>query len=180
MHFTPPALLLTTLIFISSYTIMASTIGATTFSALSPRTATLIQEAQALFQAKFDPAIFARHWAPNPVFVDPIAYASGMREVMAQWKGMTVFSESKTLDWKLTKDEPNRIEWEQRQFYKTALFSKTMESTVVLELDDEGRITHFEDRWNHKPISNGITYPLRRLNAIVMPFLTRPPPPSSL
>jgi len=178
MRFSPVLLpTITTFAALAPFSTMASsTIGATSFSALSPRTATLIQDAQALFQARFDPAILQRSWAPNPVFVDPIAYASGMSQVSAQWAGMKIFKESKTLEWKLKLDEPNRIEYEQKQFYKTSLFSKTMESTVVMELDDQGRIKHFEDRWNHKPISNGITYPFRRLNGLVMSFITRPPP----
>ncbi|KAK0549127.1 hypothetical protein OC846_000993 [Tilletia horrida] len=154
---------------------MASSVGATSFASLQPRTAALIESAQSLFQAKFDPAIFTKHWSAQPIFIDPICYAEGTKEVMAQWKGMTIFKESKTLEWKLTKDEPDRIEYEQKQFYKTSLFSKTMESTVVMELDQDGKIKKFEDRWNHKPIGTGIFYPLRRLNGLVMPFFTRPP-----
>ncbi|KAK0526978.1 hypothetical protein OC842_005014 [Tilletia horrida] len=154
----------------------ASTLGATSFSALSPRTASLIQDAQALFQAKFSPELFTRSWAPNPVFIDPICYAEGTKQVTAQWAAMKAFSSSKTLQWKLTKDEPNLIEYEQKQEYKTSLFTKVMDSTVVMELDDHGKIKRFEDRWNHKPISNGITYPFRRLNALMMPFISRPPP----
>ena len=38
-----------------------------------------------------------------------------------------------------------------------------------------GKITRFEDRWNHKPLGGYLSWPFRRLNAYTLPWLVGVP-----
>lgn len=90
---------------------------------------------------------------------------------------MQLFSKSITSAWRVTKDTPEEIQYVQKQVYGIDRFNfeKVMHSTVVMKLDQQGRITHFQDRWDHKEMPGAWAYPLRRLNALVMPyFISRP------
>ncbi len=140
----------------------------------TPETAQLIKDAQDLFSAKPSPAIFSRSWAPTAIFADPICHAEGAKQYLAQWYGMpAAFAESETLAWKLTKQEPREVQYVQKHRYKVKGLgmNKEMISTVVMERDENNKITRFEDRWNHKPLGGVLGWPFRRLNAVSLPFL---------
>lgn len=83
---------------------------------------------------------------------DPICYATGYRQYAAQWYAMRLFSKSVTSAWRLTVDTPREVQYVQKQVYGIDRFGfeKTMDSTVVMKLDEQGRIKHFQDRWDHK------------------------------
>lgn len=143
----------------------------------SSSTAQLIQDALDLFGAKPSASIFTR-WSPSAIFADPICHADGARQYLAQWYGMpAAFAESHTLAWKLIKDEERRVEWVQRQKYKVKGLGmvKEMVSTVVVERGEDGKVTRFEDRWNHKPLGGTLGWPFRRLNAVTLPLLVGVP-----
>ncbi|KIS68772.1 uncharacterized protein UMAG_10657 [Mycosarcoma maydis] len=140
----------------------------------SHTTLSLVKDAMDLFSAKPSAAIFARSWSRNATFSDPICHAVGARQYLAQWYAMrAVFSESETLEWKLIRDEPTHIEYVQKQRYKLKALGtvKVMHSTVVMHTDAHGRITRFEDRWNHTALPGTLAWPFRRLNAITLPWL---------
>ncbi|SPO26541.1 uncharacterized protein UTRI_04130 [Ustilago trichophora] len=145
----------------------------------SSETAQLIKDAMDLFSAKPSAAIFARSWSPNAIFADPICHAHGSRQYLAQWYGMpAAFAHSETLEWKLIKQEPNLVEYVQKQRYKLKGLgmTKDMISTVVMQRNEQsGKITRFEDRWNHKPLGGVFGWPFRRLNALTLPFLVAVP-----
>lgn len=108
---------------------------------------------------------------------DPICYAQGWKQYASQWYAMQLFSKSITSAWRITKDTPEEVQYVQKQVYgiDRFKFEKEMHSTVVMKLDRDGRITHFQDRWDHKDMPGAWAYPLRRLNALVMPFfISRP------
>lgn len=67
---------------------------------------------------------------------------------------MRLFSTSITTAWRVTKDEPDEVRYVQKQKYGIDKlgFEKEMISTVVMKLDEQGRIKHFEDQWDHKPM----------------------------
>lgn len=144
----------------------------------TPETAQLIKDAQDLFGAKPSPTIFSRSWAPTAIFADPICHANGAKQYLAQWYGMpAAFAESETLEWKLTKQEPREVQYVQKQRYKVKGLGmeKVMISTVLMERDENNKITRFEDRWNHKPLGGALGWPFRRLNAVTMPWLVGVP-----
>ncbi|KAJ1018831.1 hypothetical protein NDA16_004636 [Ustilago loliicola] len=144
----------------------------------TPETSQLILDAMHLFSAKPSAAIFARSWSASAIFADPICHAVGSRQYLAQWYGMpAAFSESETLAWKLIKQEPNQVQYAQRQRYKVKGLGivKEMVSTVVMHRDGQNKITKFEDRWNHKPLPGAIAWPFRRLNAVTLPWLVSVP-----
>ncbi|CAO1620862.1 unnamed protein product [Jaminaea pallidilutea] len=132
-----------------------------------------IADAQALFGAKPSLDIFKRSWAPDAIFEDPICWAQGWRQYAAQWYAMRLFSRSTTSAWRVIKDTPEEIQYIQKQNYAIDRFNfeKTMHSTVVMKLDEQGRIKHFVDRWDHQDMPGIWSYPLRRLNALSMPMI---------
>ncbi|TKY85362.1 hypothetical protein EX895_005524 [Sporisorium graminicola] len=144
----------------------------------TPGTAQLIRDAMDLFGAKPSPAIFTR-WSPSAVFADPICHAEGHRQYLAQWYGMpAAFAQSETLEWKLTKQHEDTVEYVQKQRYKVKGLgvTKDMISTVVMQRDPTtNKITRFEDRWNHKPLGGFFSWPFRRLNAFTLPLLVGVP-----
>lgn len=147
---------------------------------LSPKATTLIHEALELFGARPSNKYFSNHWTHDAVFEDPLCYAQGHRQYKAQWFGMpAAFSKSDTLAWYVTKDTPEEIAYVQRQRYtfKGLGFKKELVSKVVMKLNEEGKITYFADRWNDQdPPAHFLVWPLRRLNAVVMPYLISQPP----
>ena len=146
---------------------------------IDPKTFQLVRDAQDLFCAKPSVEIFKRSWNPDAIFADPICHAIGFREYAAQWWGMPkAFSESKTLGWELVQSTPEVIEFKQDQHYKVRGLGtvKQMHSLVHIKLDEQGKIRHFEDRWDEKPLPNGsFSMMLRRLNARTMPYIVSVP-----
>ncbi|CEH17493.1 hypothetical protein CBOM_03914 [Ceraceosorus bombacis] len=72
--------------------------------------------------------------------------------------------------------KPDEIRYAQKQWYKIGSFEKIMDSTVVMKLDKDGRIVHFQDRWGRNEIgSNPVTYIFRRLNAVTLPLFVSIP-----
>ncbi|GAA97833.1 hypothetical protein E5Q_04512 [Mixia osmundae IAM 14324] len=134
----------------------------------------LVQDAMALFGSKPSPEIFKRSWTEGAIFEDPIAYCKGSAEYYPQWLGMPkAFPISETLEWKVVTNEPNLIEYTQKQKYTLPIkATKVMDSLVRMELDSSEKITHFEDRWGGKPCpTNKIAMFLRRANARTVPKL---------
>ncbi|EPQ26971.1 uncharacterized protein PFL1_05606 [Pseudozyma flocculosa PF-1] len=146
---------------------------------LDQRTERLVADSVSLFSAKPSPEIFARSWNKDAIFADPIAYAEGARQYMAQWYGMpAAFSASELLKWRLVKSDADEVQYVQRQRYKIKLIGveKEITSTVALQLDHEGKIKRFEDRWDHKPLPSGsIAMGLRKLNAVTVPLVVGVP-----
>lgn len=130
-----------------------------------------------LFGAKPSLEIFKRSWSPDAIFEDPIAHCRGWRQYAAQWWGMKVFSTSVTKAWRITKDTPQEIQFAQKQHYgiKRFGFEKTMISTVTMKLDNDGRIIHFQDAWDGKPMPGfWATVSVRRLAAARVPSPVEP------
>ncbi|KAK4052595.1 hypothetical protein OIO90_004223 [Microbotryomycetes sp. JL221] len=131
--------------------------------------AQLVHDVRELFCSRPTLEILKKWWAPDAVFEDPIAIAKGYDQYSAQWFGMPkAFPKSETLAWKVTRNEPSLIEYEQRQKYTIAGIKTTKEmlSLVHIELGQDGKITKLEDRWNGNPLPQGsIAKTLRNFNA---------------
>ncbi|PWN42412.1 hypothetical protein IE81DRAFT_323574 [Ceraceosorus guamensis] len=136
----------------------------------------LIKSVQDLFSCKPTPAHFLK-WSPDAIFEDPICYAVGARQYKAQWYGMAkAFAGSELRAWHIESVKPDEIRYAQKQWYKIGSFEKIMDSTVVMKLDKDGKIVHFQDRWGHNEIgSNPLTYIFRRLNAVTLPLFVSIP-----
>ena len=83
---------------------------------------------------------------------DPLTHAHGYHEYAPQWFGLPkVFPHSETIEYRLLSSthNPNRITYHQVQEYTLRFFGTkyTLESLVVIELDDDDLITKVEDRW---------------------------------
>ena len=79
--------------------------------------------------------------------------ARGHHEYVPQWYALPkVFSHSETIEYRLLSSthNPNRIIYNQKQQYTLRLFGirYTLESIVVIELDDDEMITKVEDKWS--------------------------------
>lgn len=84
---------------------------------------------------------------------DPLLHACGYHEYAPQWYGLQkVISHSETIEYRLLSSthNPNRITYHQRQQYTLRLLGikYTLESIVVIGLDDDDMITKVEDRWS--------------------------------
>jgi hypothetical protein len=91
-------------------------------------------------------------------------HARGYHEYVPQWYGLTkVSSGSETIEYRLLSSthNPNRITYHQKQQYTLRLvgIKFTLESIVVIELDDDDMITKVEDKWsgNDQPTRFGAT-----------------------
>ncbi|KDE08155.1 hypothetical protein MVLG_01636 [Microbotryum lychnidis-dioicae p1A1 Lamole] len=124
---------------------------------LEGKKAQVVQDVLDLFSAKFSKEILERSWAKNAIFADPIAYAEGYDQYSAQWAGMNIFKSSETLAWKVTKNEPPILQYEQRQRYVLPVTGqeKIINSLVDIELDRDDKIVKLEDRWDGKPLPQG-------------------------
>lgn len=146
---------------------------------VSPRATKLIQDSIDLFSAKPSHEIFKRSWTPDSVFEDPLCYAKGERQYKGQWWGLAAaFSKCDLKAWHVTKDEPTQVNYVQRVAYTFKGFGWTKEiiSTISMKLNEDGKVIHMQDRWDHQdPPANFIAWPLRRFNALVVPlFVTIP------
>ncbi|KAM0791051.1 hypothetical protein ACM66B_004345 [Microbotryomycetes sp. NB124-2] len=73
--------------------------------------AQLVHDVMELFCSRPTLEILKKWWHPDAVFEDPIAIAKGFDQISHQWFGMPkAFPESKTLAWKVTKNEDRLIE----------------------------------------------------------------------
>jgi hypothetical protein len=84
---------------------------------------------------------------------DPLIHARGYHEYASHWYGLPkVLSHSETIEYRLLSSthNPNRIIYHQTQQYTLRLFGikYTLESIVVISLDDDDMITKVEDRWS--------------------------------
>jgi len=77
---------------------------------------------------------------------------------------------------------PNRLIYHQVQEYTTFLFKKkkTIESIIVVDMDENEKIIRLVDQWDGQEMPNwfGASF-LRVLNAKVTPWLIRVPKPST-
>ncbi|KAJ1306267.1 hypothetical protein OPQ81_010971 [Rhizoctonia solani] len=136
-----------------------------------------------LFSSKPNQDIFHRTWRQDAVFEDPLSKCIGYKEYAPQWYGMPkAFPVSRTLSYKVTSSttDPHRIVYEQQQEYTIRFIGtkKVMNSTVVIDLDENDQIVKLEDKWNGKdqPTRFGALW-LRRLNAVTLPWLVSVPKP---
>ena len=143
----------------------------------------LLEDVLNLFSSQPNQDIFHRTWRPDAVFEDPISKCIGYAQYAPQWYGMPkAFPVSRTLSYKVvssTSDpEPRRIVYEQQQEYTIRFIGtkKVMNSTVVIDLDENDQITKLEDKWGGKdqPTRFGALW-LRRLNAYTLPWFVKVP-----
>ncbi|KAG8714536.1 hypothetical protein FRC11_008091 [Ceratobasidium sp. 423] len=136
-----------------------------------------------LFSSKPNQDIFHRTWRQDAVFEDPLSKCIGYNQYAPQWYSMPkAFPTSRTLSYKVTSSttDPRRIVYEQQQEYTIRFIGakKVMNSTVIIDLDENDRIVKLEDKWNGKdqPTRFGALW-LRRLNAVTLPWLVSVPEP---
>lgn len=109
-------------------------------------------------------------WRQDGHFEDPITTAKGYDAYAAQWYGLAKVFTSTTKFQEVTKNEGKLIEMSLHQEYKTAGVSKLMKSTIVIELDDEGKIAHLQDKWNSNELPDGaFAIWMRKANAVTVP-----------
>ncbi|KAF8599909.1 hypothetical protein BDV93DRAFT_448608 [Ceratobasidium sp. AG-I] len=141
----------------------------------------IVEDVLNLFSSQPSLDIFHRTWRKDAVFEDPISKCFGYGEYGAQWYGMPkAFPSSRTLAYKVVSStmDPRRIVYEQTQEYTIRFIGtkKIMNSTVVIDLDENDKIVKLEDKWSgqDQPTRFGALW-LRRLNALTLPwFVTAP------
>jgi len=129
--------------------------------------------------------IFERSWHRDAEFEDPLSKCNGFDEYAAQWFAMPkIFSHSEQISKRVmsSTNAPNRLIYHQVQRYTTSLFKKkkTIESIIVVDMDENEKIIRLVDQWDGQEMPNwfGSSF-LRVLNAKVTPWLIRVPKPST-
>ncbi|CAO2655714.1 Nn.00g045170.m01.CDS01 [Neocucurbitaria sp. VM-36] len=91
-------------------------------------------------------------WRDDATFTDPITIATGRDRYAAQWYGLqSAFSEIERLSHQV-KDAGNPILMDLRTRYVIKGINKeqTIQSVVAIHLDDQGKISKVEDKWDGK------------------------------
>ncbi|QRW12987.1 hypothetical protein RhiLY_11986 [Ceratobasidium sp. AG-Ba] len=143
----------------------------------------IVEDALNLFSSQPSQDIFHRSWRLDATFEDPLSKCIGYKQYAPQWYGMPkAFPTSRTLAYKVisSTENPNRIVYEQKQEYTIRFIGtkKIMDSTVVIDLDENDKVIKLEDKWNgqDQPTRFGTLW-LRRLNAVTLPWLVKVPKP---
>jgi len=139
----------------------------------------VLEDVKELFGSKPSLEIFERSWRPDAVFEDPWSKCFGFKEYTAQWLVLSkLFPKSERLSFRTLSStmHPNQIICAQRQQY-TMLFlgiKKTVESLIIIDLDDDDKIIRLEDKWKgeEQPMKWGAVL-LRRLNAKLTSWLIK-------
>ncbi|PPQ68965.1 hypothetical protein CVT24_000354 [Panaeolus cyanescens] len=125
--------------------------------------------------------IFERSWNKDAVFEDPLSKCHGYSEYGAQWFALPkLFSKSEQISQRVMSStvSPNRFVYHQRQQYTTRWWHKVkvVESIIVVDLDDDGKIVRLVDQWDGKDLPTWIGASLlRKLNAKVTPWIVSIP-----
>ncbi len=91
-------------------------------------------------------------WRDDATFADPITIAEGREKYAAQWYGLqSAFSEIERLNHQV-KDAGNPILMDLRTRYVIKGINKeqVIQSVVAIHLDDQGKISKVEDKWDGK------------------------------
>ncbi|KAG8724001.1 hypothetical protein FRC09_000809 [Ceratobasidium sp. 395] len=143
----------------------------------------IVEDVMNLFSSQPSQDIFHRSWRVDATFEDPLSKCIGYKQYAPQWYGMPkAFPTSRTLAYKVisSTENPNRIVYEQKQEYTIRFINtkKVMDSTVVIDLDENDKIIKLEDKWSgqDQPVRFGALW-LRRLNAMTLPWLVKVPKP---
>ncbi|KAI0948331.1 hypothetical protein AcW1_005577 [Taiwanofungus camphoratus] len=127
----------------------------------------VMEDLKELFCGRPTPDMFERRWRKDAVFEDPFIKCVGFREYAAQWYGVSqILSASEQVSCRilLATLSPNRLVYSQTQRYTTRLFgyTKTLNSIIVVDLDEDLKIIHLVDKWNAKELPTRWLW-LRRL-----------------
>ncbi|KAF2243833.1 hypothetical protein BU26DRAFT_543299 [Trematosphaeria pertusa] len=116
-------------------------------------------------------------WRDDATFTDPITIATGRDKYAAQWYGLqSAFSEIERLHHSV-KDAGNPILMDLKTRYVVKGIGKeqTIQSLVAIHLDEQGRISKVEDKWDGKLPDSSIANAFRHLNAVSVPKMINVP-----
>ncbi|KAF1911055.1 hypothetical protein BDU57DRAFT_462210 [Ampelomyces quisqualis] len=116
-------------------------------------------------------------WRDDATFTDPLTIATGRDKFAAQWYGLQqAFSEIERLNHQV-KDAGNPILMDLRTRYVIKGINKeqTIQSLVAIHLDDQGKISKVEDKWDGKLPEGSISEAFRHLNAVTVPKIVSVP-----
>lgn len=110
-------------------------------------------------------------WRDDATFTDPLTIATGRDKYAAQWYGLEqAFSEIERLNHQV-KDAGNPILMDLRTRYVIKGLNKeqTIQSLVAIHLDDQGKISKVEDKWDGK-LPEGKISEVSSLFELLSPF----------
>ncbi|KAK7693202.1 hypothetical protein QCA50_002768 [Cerrena zonata] len=141
----------------------------------------VIEDLQEVYCGRVTLDILRRRFKRDAVFEDPLCVARGWDQYAAQWFALPkVITKSERTSFRIITAtvSPNRLIFEQTQVYtfKFIGLTKVIPSVVIVDLDDDFRITRLEDQWYGSPLPKrwGASF-LRKLNAKVTPWIFRVP-----
>ncbi|RDB24005.1 hypothetical protein Hypma_008815 [Hypsizygus marmoreus] len=148
---------------------------------LKPSHRRVLEDLKELYCCRPTLEIFERSWTKDAEFEDPLSKCKGFSEYAAQWFALPkLFSDSKNEYTRVMSSThvPNRLVFAQSQTYVTRYLKrkKTIDSIIVVDLDDDEKIVKMVDQWHGQglPTRYGAQF-LRILNAKITPWLISVP-----
>jgi len=148
---------------------------------LKPSHSKVLDDLKELYGCRPTLEIFERSWSKDAEFEDPLSRCKGYQEYAAQWYALPkLFSDSRTLSIRVMSSTttPNRFIFSLSQQYTARILKrrKTIDSIVVVDLDEDEKIIRVVDQWGGKdlPTRFGALF-LRTLNAKITPWLVSVP-----
>ncbi|KAI0797763.1 hypothetical protein C8Q75DRAFT_801682 [Abortiporus biennis] len=140
----------------------------------------VMEDLKEMFCGRTTLEILNRRWKRDAVFEDPLTRCEGFEEYAPQWFALGKFFKSERVSARIISAalDPNKLIFTQVQTYTLKLFGfkKTITSMVIVDLDEDMRITHLVDQWNgEKPPTRWGASLLRRFNAKFTPWIVRIP-----
>ncbi|KAF2036508.1 hypothetical protein EK21DRAFT_105827 [Setomelanomma holmii] len=116
-------------------------------------------------------------WRDDATFTDPLTIATGRDKYAAQWYGLQqAFSEIERLSHQVTDaGNPILMDLKTRYVIKGINKEQTVQSVVAIHLDDQGKISKVEDKWDGKLPDGAISNAFRHLNAVTVPKIVSVP-----
>lgn len=140
----------------------------------------VMEDLKEMFCGRTSVEILRRRWAKDAVFEDPLSKCEGYDEYAPQWFALGKLFNSERISSRILSAtiDPNRLIFSQTQEYTLRWigYKKIVTSIVLVDLDEDFRITRLVDQWNGEdpPTRWGSLF-FRKVNAKLTPWLIRVP-----
>jgi hypothetical protein len=141
----------------------------------------VIEDLNELYCCRPTREILERRWRPDAVLEGPLCKCRGFDQYAAQWYAMSkLILKSETVSTRVlaSTTSPNRLIYAQTQRYVLRFFKKkvTIQSIIVVDLDEDEMIIRLVDQWDGKePPTRFGAHLLRVMSAKLIPWLVRVP-----
>jgi len=141
----------------------------------------LLDDLKELYECRPTLEILNRAWRHDAVYEDPLTCAVGLEEITSQWNSLRkLLSQCDVVSRRVLSSthNPNKVVFMQTLEYTFRIirWRRSLDSMIIIELDDNGQIIRLEDQWNGQELpSRWGASMIRRLNGRTASWLFRAP-----